>query len=125
MAHIPRLKEDSNVMHLPGINPKDYQVDDIEKPTTYKEALQFLRDKKICKVTQKWNEDVDILTMSLKASGDEQDGEVRRSVEVIPGSLERSADEIIRSAQELWAYRHLVVMKMSLLEVVEGANPPR
>ena len=118
MASIPRA---NNVAHLPGINPSDYKCDEVEKPKTFKEAIRFLRNKKLCKVTEKWNEDVNILIMVLKASDDDQDSEFKRVVELkTPGDYESSADEILESAQALWAQRHVVVMGLSLLDLIEG-----
>ncbi|HEY9678704.1 MAG TPA: hypothetical protein V6C76_11885 [Drouetiella sp.] len=119
MATIPRLKGDAaSQEHLPGINPKDFLVDKVKKPKNFAQAIVFLRDKKICKVTQKWNEDEDILIMSLKTSDDKHDNSLTQTISVDPYDLEESADEIVKCAQWLWTQRHISVMGIDITTLV-------
>ncbi|HEY9678636.1 MAG TPA: helix-turn-helix domain-containing protein [Drouetiella sp.] len=76
----------------------------IAKPTDFESALSFLRNKSICKVTQKWNEDEEILMiMALKTQSNHS-----LQISVDPYDLKKSANEIIKSAQHLWTQRQIL-----------------
>lgn len=113
MAQIPKMSE---VAYLPGINPKDYKTCPELKPTNFAEAWLFLR-KPFCKVVQKWNEDVDFITVTLKVSNDSSDDGVTKTIQIdTPGDLRGSEPQILRLAQELWAYRKCMLENSYMAE---------
>lgn len=98
-AEIPRIGKQLN---LPGFDTSP------KSPTTFEEAYAWLR--KHCKVVQVWNEDIDILKITLEV--DDPEGLKRKfyqETEVLtPGKIESCAPIIVRIAQDAFAFKQVI-----------------